>query len=377
MRETRSLRPLFASELPATGQPPSVRRRLLRRAVGLSISLHVAALCAASLTWIVVIEPVAAPPTVVRFVTLPPLAPRFVVSRTTAPETTPPEEPAAPAPRPIDERPIPTPRPAVAEAVPPPPLPLPETAAAPAAVVAAPHDTFEPPVPAPGAVMRTGPRDLALMPGNVDTFASVATGRAGYGAGLEPAAPTAARSGVGRPIAGAAAGSPTLPEGSVLPMGASSMDRARGGHPVASASPAGDPGSGVAAGGSDEQAATLLGRRYNVDLIDASSLGRSTHDGWRYNLLVPMLSEVYHRIEGAGRPAPSGDDIGADILSVRVDPDAVIIAYRDGTRHVIAPTKDGLVALYVTRGAAGRGKVEEAQRALGALRRLAHDGVSS
>jgi len=64
-------------------------------------------------------------------------------------------------------------------------------------------------------------------------------------------------------------------------------------------------------------------------------------------------------------------------LSIRVDPDAVIIAYRDGTRHVIAPTKDGLVALYVTRGASGRGKVEEAQRALGALRRMARDGVSS
>ncbi|OLD65447.1 MAG: hypothetical protein AUI47_01965 [Acidobacteria bacterium 13_1_40CM_2_68_5] len=340
--------------------------------MGLSMSLHVAVLCAASLTWIVVIEPVAAPPTVVRFVTLPPPAPRFVVSRTTAPETTPPEEPAAPASRPVDERPSPTPHPSVADAVPPPPLP--ETAAAPAAVVAAPHDTFEPPVPAPGAAMRAGSRDLALMP--VDTFASVATGRAGDGGGLDPPAPMATRPGVGRPTAGAPSGSPTLPEGSVLPMGTSSMDRARGGRPIASAPP-GDPGSGVGAGGSDGQAATLLGRRYNVDLIDASSLGRSTHDGWRYNLLVPMLSEVYHRIEGAGRPAPSGDDIGADILSVRVDPDAVIIAYLDGTRHVIAPTKDGLVALYVTRGAAGRGKVEEAQRALGALRRLARDGVSS
>jgi len=85
MRETRSQRPLFASELPASGKPPSARRSPLGRAVGLSVSLHLAALCAASLTWIVVIEPVAPPPTVVRFVSSPPPAPRIVPSRAIAP----------------------------------------------------------------------------------------------------------------------------------------------------------------------------------------------------------------------------------------------------------------------------------------------------
>ncbi len=278
------------------------------------------------------------------------------------------------APQQAEAPPSPTPRPAVADNLP--PGPGSETPAAPAEVVAAPKDTFEPPAPGPDAARRDGVHGAALTPGIVDTFPSVAVGRAGDGAGLGPPAPFAARPGVPRSTTGAPAGSPALPEGSVLPMGTSSVDRVRGGRPTAGA-PSGDPGSGDGAEGPDGQAAALLGRRYNIDLVDASRLGLSTHDGWRYNLLVPMLSELYHRVEGAGRPALPGGPLGDDVLSIRVDPDAVIIGYRDGTRHVIAPTQDGLVALYVTRGAAGRGKVEEAQRALGALRRLAHDGVSS
>ncbi len=42
--------------------------------------------------------------------------------------------------------------------------------------------------------------------------------------------------------------------------------------------------------------------------------------------------------------------------------------------HVIVPTADGLIALYISAnggGTAGRTKVQEAERALGALRRIA------
>ena len=60
-----------------------------------------------------------------------------------------------------------------------------------------------------------------------------------------------------------------------------------------------------------------------------------------------------------------------------VDADAIAIRYRDGTLHVVAPTSDGLVALFVSSrpGAGPLSKVQEAERALGALHRLAREGA--
>ena len=351
-----------------------MRHRILRRAFAVSFSLHLAAACAASLTWIVVVDRVPAPPLIIRFVPNPSPAP-YVLRLPPEPETRLPEEPETPAPRPVEARPTPPPpSPPVAET--PVSEPAPEIAkTSEAPVEAVPKDTFEPPVPLTVAAGGGGRRGVTLVPGEVDTFASGSATRGGDGSDLDPTIPGAGR-GAGGLRAGTPAGSPALPSDSVRPEGVSTAGRPRGGR-SGSPTPADGPGSGPGDGGSGDEAALLLGRRYNIDLIDASSLGRSTHDGWRYNLLVPMLSELYHRVEEAGRPAKPGEAAGDGVLSVRVDPDAVIIAYRDGTKHVIAATKDGLVALYVTRGTVGRGKVDEAQRALGALRRLAHDGVRS
>jgi len=353
------------------------RGRILRRAVAASFSLHMAATCAASLAWIVAVERVPAPPVIIRFV--PTLSPVPHTShQPLEAETRSPEEQVTPAPPPPVARPTPPPptppppRPAVAEnAVTEHAPEIPKTSEV--QVEAIPKDTFEPPAPLT-ATGRGGGPGVALIPGYVDTFAPAGGVRAGGVPDLDPPVPGTARAGAGGLPAGTPAGSPALPADSVRPEGTSTVGRPRGGRTGAGTSSDG-PESGPGDGG--EETAVLLGRRYNIDLIDASRLGRSTHDGWRYNLLVPMLSELYHRVEEAGRPAKPGDAAGDDVLSVRVDPDAVIIAYSDGTKHVIAPTKDGLVALYVTRGAVGHGKVDEAQRALGALRRLTHDGVRS
>jgi len=377
MKEMTPVKAVFASELPVSGRMSPARSRNLRRAVAASFSLHMAATCAASLTSIVAVERVPAPPVVIRFV--PSLSPVLHAFRQPLePET--PEERVTPAPPPPVARPTPPPpappppRPAVAENALTEPAPeIPKTSEVP--VEAIPKDTFEPPVPVT-ATGRSGGRGVALIPGYVDTFAPAGGARAGGVSDPDPPVPGTVRAGAGGLPAGTPAGSPALPVDSVRPEGASTVGRSRGGRTGAGTSADGpEPGPGD--GGSEGETAVLLGRRYNLDLIDASRLGRSTHDGWRYNLLVPMLSELYHRVEEAGRPAKPGEAAGDGVLSVRVDPDAVIIAYSDGTKHVIAPTKDGLVALYVTRGAVGRGKVDEAQRALGALRRLTHDGVRS
>jgi len=151
--------------------------------------------------------------------------------------------------------------------------------------------------------------------------------------------------------------------------------------------PAGDPSGSIrrgAAGGpgaegsgdalSSERAftgaglASFLGRRYGVTLMEASRLGSRTSEGSEYALLLPALTEAYRAVPFQGRRrGPAGDPVE----SVQADSDAIAIRYRDGTVHVLAPTKDGLVALYVAgpRGAAG-GKVQEAERALAALQRF-------
>jgi len=109
--------------------------------------------------------------------------------------------------------------------------------------------------------------------------------------------------------------------------------------------------------------------------VEAARLGQRTSDGARYSLLVPMLSEAYRRIgfRGAWRGA-----VGDAVESAQVSAGEVAIRYRDGTLHVIVPTKDGLVALYVSAGGPGasvRSKVDEAERALAALQRIGQEGV--
>ena len=149
--------------------------------------------------------------------------------------------------------------------------------------------------------------------------------------------------------------------------------------------PAGDPLGSIRHGGKDGPAgdgavreegaftgaglASFLGRRYGVTLTDASRLGARTSDGARYSLLVPALSEAMRAIRFRGRRSgPPGDPVE----SIQADAEAVAIRYRDGTVHVLAPTPDGLVALFVSAAATagGRTKVQEAERALLALQRL-------
>ena len=91
-------------------------------------------------------------------------------------------------------------------------------------------------------------------------------------------------------------------------------------------------------------------------------------------MLVPALSEATRAVAFRGRrAAPAGDPVE----SIQADGEAVVIRYRDGTVQVLAPTPDGLVALFVSASAAaaGRTKVQEAERALKALQRLAPRGA--
>jgi hypothetical protein len=158
-----------------------------------------------------------------------------------------------------------------------------------------------------------------------------------------------------------------------------------GGDPAYGVRPGGGRGAGGFPGGASLSAessfttpglASFLGHKYGVVLVEAKHLGQRTNDGPRYSMLLPMLSEAYRTLPFRGRRrAPSGDVVE----SVQADRDAIAIRYKDGTLHVLVPTADGLVALYVSaarRGASGRSKVEEAERALSALQRIGLAGVT-
>lgn len=175
--------------------------------------------------------------------------------------------------------------------------------------------------------------------------------------------------GAGGGIAGAGDGLPSLPG-----VGVGSTGRAaasgRGTQPGGSRGPElGTEGTFTTI----ENGAAALGRRYGAALIEAARLGQRTSDGARYSLLVPGLSEAYRQValRGAWRAAHSE---AGGLASAQVDRDAIAIHYDDGTLHVVVPTGDGLVALYVSAGGgqgAPRNKVGEAERALRALQRLA------
>jgi hypothetical protein len=353
-------------------------------ALALSSLAHAGLLGVVLLACLLTVDSVPEPPIVLRFVPGPPLA---MIGRLSAPPG--PEGPAreiVAAPLPQPEKPRPS-APEAASATETPaaagPAVAPSTDAEAAPADAAPaasspalqvtgaatpalaeKDTFAPPAPS-GRYRTTGARST-LTAGVVDSVASgTATAETDApAAGLLTQVATSSR-GTGR--AGAPAGiAGVLPErvASVAPetrpASAGTADAAAG---AGDAAP-GDP-------------AVLLGRRYRLDLVDARALGRSTHDGWRYNQLLPLLSEAYRKVALLPGVAAHMQALDDDVRSVRVDPDAIVIAYADGTRHVVAPTRDGLVALYVGTGAAGRTKIDELQRALGALRRLLDAGDRS
>lgn len=320
--------------------------RRVGRGLGLSLAAHVFLGC-----WVVVavlseVGPVPPPPLTIQFFVHAPPAPRLVPLRERT-DTPPPP----PAPRPAERPPL---------MVLPPPLPLERARRDPPPLRVEPD-----PLPirvadaAPEVRIRDGappPAAPALAP-----LGSAAAPQAGTGE--EPAlaflTPGGARS---RSSGGGIAGRDQI---AVPPAGDPLGSIRRGG----TEGPAGDGAVRQEGAFTGAGLASFLGRRYGVTLTEASRLGSRTSDGARYSLLVPALSEAMRAIRFRGRrPGPPGDAVE----SIQADAEAVAIRYRDGTVHVLAPTPDGLVALFVsaTAAAAGRTKVQEAERALLALQRL-------
>jgi hypothetical protein len=341
----------------AGGRRGPLPPRRLGRTFTLSIVLHVAAavlILALSLLRVGAVNP---PPILVTFSPRPPAAPRLVPLREErpAPEpppvrtTTPPRPAVVPPPRPV-VRPAPRPEPVRVE---PAALPIRIADAAPRLRIR----DVAPPAPEKSPALEpvasrapitagTGeePELAFLVPGR-DRPRGRGGGIAGRGNGLPRLAGVDPSTGGGGSRGGGAGGGPgTVPvlgaEGAFTPTGL----------------------------------AARLGRKYGATLMEAGRLGRRTSDGARYALLLPMLTEAYRAIVSRG---VRGGGAGGPVRSVQVDDEAVAIRYRDGTLHVIVPTGDGLVALYVSTDAhvaAARSKVDEAERALGALQRSTGGG---
>jgi hypothetical protein len=322
-------------------------RAAVRRGVALSMAAHGTILAGLVLFALTQIEPVPAPPLTVRFFATPPAPPRLVPLH---------EKEALPKPPPPKPRPEPAVVPPLrfepAQPVPPPPRPEPLPA------------RLEPdplPIKIADAAPEVRVRDSAPAVAAAPSLAPIGA----------PAKPQA--------------GTGEEPELAFLKHG----DRARGpggtlaGHDQASL-PGADPTSGIRRGGGEVPGggatigvegtftgtglASFLGRKYGVTLMEASRLGARTSDGARYALVVPQMAEAFHAVGFRGRrPGPAGDPVE----SIQVDGESIAIRYRDGTVHVLAPTSDGLVALYVAAAnSAALSKVEEADRALAALQRL-------
>jgi len=351
--------------------------------LALSCCAHALVVGAASIAWLFVVDPVPEPPITIRFVPGPPVAalvqpthvqdplPEMLPDRALPlPRSTPPSPAAPAADRPAE--PATGAEPADEEAVPPSPPTAPVVEnVAPLAVAR--KDSFEPPV----SVLRFLPSGSrrALTAGAVESFA---TGIAGTDAGTPRAdiLKRVASGGTSAAMTNQAGArddvTANLP-GRIPPVPATG-GRGAGALPASSGTRGDDPDrpDSMAPG----QAAEKFGCRYSVQLVDARELGHSTHDGWRYSQLLPLLTEAYRNVAPLGSPADGGrpDD---DVAGVRVDPDAIAITYSDGTRHVVSPTPDGLVALYVSAGPFERSKVVEGERALAALRRLRRTEVRS
>jgi hypothetical protein len=319
----------------------------VRRGVALSMAVHGTLLAGLALLALTQIESVPPPPLTVRFFASPPPAPRLVPLREERAPKPPPPPPPRPQPAvvpplrldpPQPERARPEPLPQRLE---PDPLPIQVADAAPEVRV---RDSAPPVASAP-----------AIAPIGAPAKPQVGTGEEPEPAFLKHGD---RQSGTGGTIAG-------RNQASIPGAGDAGTGIRRGG--------AGLSGNGDAAVGSEGAftgtgLASFLGRKYGVSLMEASRLGSRTSDGARYALAVPALAEAYRAIGFRGRRvAPAGDPVE----SIQVDGEAIAIRYRDGTVHVLAPTSDGLVALYVSAASSAHlSKVEEADRALAALQRF-------
>jgi hypothetical protein len=351
--------PIFRSTF-VRGGPQAVR--LPRRGLGLTLTLsiltHVALGGLLVLLSLLSFDPIAAPPLTIRFLAASPPPPRVVPLRE-APKPLPPPMKPPPLSASVRVPPVVIPPPDRPPPKPVPPPPKVEPAPALRVVDAAPE--------APRLAFRdqAPPRpELAL--GRVAPESAGAAGRAAEEPELVLLTPGKARPrGPGGGLAGAGDGLPSLPSYDASGAGkvASRADRPRD-QPGGLGSEASFEATGLA---------SFLGHKYGVVLIDASRLGQRTSDGSRYSLLVPMLSEAYHHVPFRGAWRAAGED-EAGVASAQVDTDSIAIHYLDGSLHVVVPTRDGLVALYVSattrRGPGTATKVEEAERALRALRRL-------
>ena len=341
-----SIRPGIVHE---TADPEGSRRRF-RRGFAWSFGVHATALAALGLLSLLTVERMPPPPLTIRFFALPPPAPRLVPPREEEPPQQPkhraPEHPAEmnplrlPPPEPPPVRPEPLP-----ERLEPQALPIHVDDAAPAIAVhdAAPTVASTPALAPVGSPARPRMGDHAepevafLVPGQAHPH---------------DAAGTLA----GRGLPGDSAGDP-----------AGGIRRGGSGGPDAGAAPMVREKAFDGAG-----LASFLGRKYGVHLLEASRLGSRTSEGARYALVLPALSEAYRAVTVRGRLAAAAGD---EVESLQVDRESIAIRYRDGTVHVLAPTEDGLVALYVSAaGAETRSKVDEAERALAVLHRLGRAG---
>jgi len=344
------------------------------RAFALSSLVHAAVLGVGSMTWLLTVAPVPAPPLTIRFIPGPPLAKLAWPSSHPRRETPPGEAIATPLTERARRRPTPAAvgdpaeRPTAADpAIVDSALLTPTSPAVirPASLVVGNEDRFIPPAPTArylpagqppglttGVVERVAPGTVGVerdAPG-VESLQQVAS--SGSSGALEPG-------GRGGTLQRLAARMASLPPGD--------RELSTNGRPTSDGNPGALPGPDDS---EPEIIAQTLGRRYHLELLDARELGHSTHDGWRYSQLLPLLSEAYRTLASRKAMVAADHGPGEDVRSMRIDPDAIAIAYADGTRHVVAPTRDGLVALYVTTGAIGRTKVDEIRRALGALRRM-------
>jgi hypothetical protein len=322
--------------------------RRVGRAAALSLALHGAAVVWLLLIGLMDVGRVPPPPLTIRFFAAPPAAPPLVPLR---------EAHTPPPPR-VDPRPLPATIPPLAVAIPEPerkvPVPL-EVAPEPPPIQIADvapsveiHDSAPPAPAAPPLAPLGAHAKLQVGSGEEPDLVLLRPGEdrdRGTGGGV------AGRDQIAAPAAGD-------PLGGIR----------RGGDGTGGAAPLGAEGAFTGTG-----LASYLGRKYGVTLTDASRLGSRTSDGSRYALLVPALSEAYRSVPFQGRRAGAAGD---PVESIQVDAQAIAIRYRDGTVHVLVPTSDGLVALYVSAASSGgRSKVQEAERALAALQRLQHGGM--
>lgn len=337
-------------------QGPLPRRRL-GRTLAISMALHTGAAVGLVVVSLMALEAVPPPPIVVTFLAPAPPPPRLVPLR---------EEKLKPPPPP-PPRPEPPRRETITQPQTPPPVILrpaePRPRQEPPLRAETPMETIRIAEAAPDVRIRDSapPEPRAPAVDRVDPAAPLA------GGGAEPEiaflVPGEARQrGHGGGPAGRGDGLPPL-----RGIDDAGAIRRQGGD-----GPGGDIAAEGSFGGSGD--ASFFGRKYGVTLVEARRLGQRTSDGSRYALLLPMLSEACRGLGFVGRRSGAA---GGAVESVQVEEREIAIRYRDGTLHVLVPTADGLVALYVSadrQSTATLSKVDEAERALGVLQRFMQTG---